>query len=393
MEYKNFDVSGPQDKITATEHDEKVFCVIEISRIGSWCSLGSDTAEYTTPSSFSGPFTLNTGCNSTTCGDPGGNVYTQTATFVDRYRQGIKIIFRPHGTIGQVWYIKIIDVIIQGIVLLAVSTQITKYIAMYACGTKSSIFSRYQSTPVNPDHVISRTAAMSAQKASQFFQTFNKQLKDGGRMDPTKLYDMLRIVLCQDLDDVQIAEVVKDVTQDALLNSGQLDIDEDEVPKPSVTQYTHFLADDECDLLNVITKYKKNHEGDPVAHALLGKMKAEKIAKLGQDGDGKEQMKQQQVEDLITQLRDPAAKEEHAMMFTNNYRQGAATLFRVSSRDNIVPPPPPVHRPPPVHPPPPPPATGAGVAAQLTTFPVVAPPPPPQQIVPPPPPPPGNNYS
>jgi len=47
MKYLNFDESdGDNTGITALEHGDKVRCIIEVSRQGKWCSLGSENVDF-----------------------------------------------------------------------------------------------------------------------------------------------------------------------------------------------------------------------------------------------------------------------------------------------------------------------------------------------------------
>jgi len=58
-----------------------------------------------------------------------GNVYVQTEEVMDRYRHGVKVIFRQHGRIGEVNPSAIINAFIQGVVLLGVATQFSTMVA------------------------------------------------------------------------------------------------------------------------------------------------------------------------------------------------------------------------------------------------------------------------
>lgn len=142
MEYMNFNVDKDSESgIAIDDWDKKVSCIVTISRIGSWCSMGSEAAAD----------------KSTTFTQVSGKVYAQKSKVLDRYRQGIKIIFRQHGSIGDLDPFKIVDAFIQGVVLLGVATNLTTLIAnntipgldwMLGLEDFAAIFSRYYATPV-----------------------------------------------------------------------------------------------------------------------------------------------------------------------------------------------------------------------------------------------------
>jgi len=132
--------------------------------------MGSEAIEFPTSTSYT---------------DAGNNIYTQESVMLDRYRQGIKVIFRPHGSIGKIDAFKIIDMIIQGVVLLGVASTLTTIIATnpYLASfidleSFSQIFARYYAVAIEGkgDAVTAKTAAKAATQASQFFRTFDPQM-------------------------------------------------------------------------------------------------------------------------------------------------------------------------------------------------------------------------
>merc|ERR1712086_189987 len=82
---------------------------------------------------------------------PGYDIYE--TNYIDRYRHGIKVLFQPHGQLGQVSMVKITETILQGVVLFGMATTITTFIASYLggyvfAGSFSKIFRNYQMTTV-----------------------------------------------------------------------------------------------------------------------------------------------------------------------------------------------------------------------------------------------------
>jgi hypothetical protein len=74
MEYMNYDQSADANTgIKYTDHSDKVACIITISRIGTWCSMGSEAVDY----AESPRFTHETGSSN-------GNMYVQETHFLDR---------------------------------------------------------------------------------------------------------------------------------------------------------------------------------------------------------------------------------------------------------------------------------------------------------------------
>jgi len=92
MEYKNFDVPGRDPFYT--DHEDEMYCVLTVSHIGSWESMGSESINFQVPISYTS--------NAST-----GVKYYDTK-LIDRYRQGI-----------------------NGVVLLGVATTIVTFVAKY----------------------------------------------------------------------------------------------------------------------------------------------------------------------------------------------------------------------------------------------------------------------
>ena len=138
-----------------------------------WESLGSESAEYTTPSNY--------------VQRTGSNIYDYETQLIDRYRQGIKVVFSPHGSIGQIdWYL-ILNQLLNGVVLLGVATKIVTFMAKYmlCClpGFEGfgAIFQRYQDTECRPNLVICRSASVAAATCAQFKRTFDPE--NTGKLD------------------------------------------------------------------------------------------------------------------------------------------------------------------------------------------------------------------
>ena len=170
------------------DHGKKVTCVVTVTRVGSWCSMGSEAVDFPTSPTFS---------------QDSGSLYTQEGEILDRYRQGIKIIFRQHGTIGVFSFFRVVDSLVQAIVLFSLVTRICTILASEgipdciwqsfptSCRAPSgyferlrhfaSVFKRYQSTPVDAEYATVRTAANAASRASVFFKTYDPALS--GRSD------------------------------------------------------------------------------------------------------------------------------------------------------------------------------------------------------------------
>jgi hypothetical protein len=218
MKYLNFnEVSEDATGIGLGEYDEKAVCIITVSRQGTWCSLGSENIDFTQTQTFT---------------QQTANVYTQEGVFLDRYRQGIKIISRTHGSIGQFDMFSIVNAIIQGLVLQHVATNGIP--GMTKLTTFAQIFGRFAAAPVDDHIVTTKTAAQAAVKCSQFFRAFDPSMS--GSMDETRMFDMLKVLLAADLSEEQIAEVVKDMRDCA-------DYDGDGVC--NVDEFIQFLTDDE----------------------------------------------------------------------------------------------------------------------------------------------------
>jgi len=236
MDYKNFDVDGIDTLDEGT--DDVMYCVMTPKHVGVWESLGSETAEYTTPSNY--------------VQRAGSNMYDYETQLIDRYRQGIKVSFSPHGSIGQVdWYL-IFNQLINGVVLIGVATKIVTFIAKYmmCClpGFEGfgAIFKRYQDAECRPNMVICRSATVAAATCSQFRRSFDPE--NTGKLDIKYLYDTLTKMFHKDLNPKQIAKLCKDIMNKADVNEDN-DIEVDE--------FVHFISADNCDLNNIIHKYEQ----------------------------------------------------------------------------------------------------------------------------------------
>jgi len=259
MDYRNYDVTG--EDAFYDDHDSKIYCVIKVEHIGSWASVGSESADFESPIRY----TQGT-----------GKMYTYNTVVVDRYRQGIKVIFSPHGSMGEVDVYAVINALLNGVVMLGVATSITTLVAKYCspCGGFMGVFRNFQDVECRPDHVIARTAAHASAQASNFIRAFDKGCT--GTLNQRMLFENIKTLCGEDLTDEQIAECVSDICAYA-------DVDND--GDVAVDEFTHFLAPDECDLMNVIAKYSKS-KGDPT--------KLEEINELEIDEHYKENMKKVQ---------------------------------------------------------------------------------------------------
>ena len=84
-----------------------------------------------------------------------GNVYVQTEEVMDRYRHGVKVIFRQHGSIGDLDPFAIINAIIQGVVLLGVATTLTTMVANDSIpGTTTYVTGQCVRVCVNPSFAV-----------------------------------------------------------------------------------------------------------------------------------------------------------------------------------------------------------------------------------------------
>jgi len=235
MDYRNYDVTG--EDAFYDNHDSKIYCVIKVEHMGSWASMGSESADFESPIRY----TQGT-----------GKMYTYNTVLVDRYRQGIKVIFSPHGSIGEVDTYAVINALLNGVVMLGIATSITTLVAKYCspCGGFMGVFKNFQDVECRPDHVIARTAAHASAQASNFIRAFDKGCT--GTLNQRMLFENIKTLCGEDLTDEQIAECVSDICSYA-------DVDND--GDVAVDEFTHFLAPDECDLMNVIAKYSKS-KGD-----------------------------------------------------------------------------------------------------------------------------------
>jgi len=206
---------------------------------------------------------------------------------------------------------KIMDSIIQGLVLLTLASTVTTLIATNGIPGLwledfAKIFYQYTASEVDDHKVPSRAAAVYAAKASQFFRTFDPSMT--GQLDTTRLFDMLKVLLGADLNDEQLAALVGDIHNNA-------DIDCDGVCM--VDEFVQFQNEDGCDLATVAGQYK-NRNGNP---ELLKEIEATKAnrkdiemdvreSQQQQLGALNEQMKLHRTHSSLTQRHDSEMKEE-----------------------------------------------------------------------------------
>jgi len=255
MDYKNFDVSG-EDGFLAWEHDDKIYCELTVQVTGVWASMGSESVSF-----------------------PNGIRYVQRAgtrkydydtTVVDRYRQGIQIMFMPHGSVGEIDGNAILTAILNGVVLMGLATTITTLVGkhVYPCDGFGSIFKKYQDTECHPEKALARSAAAAAFRVAQFDATLDPDCT--GEMDIRVMYENLRMMFGKDLTKEQIALLIKDLVYHS-------DLEGDKIVQ--VDEFTNFLSDDNCDLLNVVEHYRLM-EDDSLGVSEDGLTATEMLAKI-----------------------------------------------------------------------------------------------------------------
>jgi len=232
MDYKNYDVSG-EDGFLAWEHDDKIYCELTVEVTGTWASMGSESVSF--PNGIS--YNQRAGTNS----------YDYDTTVVDRYRQGIQVVFMPHGSIGEIDSNAILTAVLNGVVLMGMATTITTLVGkhIYKCDGFGSIFKKYQDTECDPLKTLARSAAAAAFRVAQFDATLDPDRT--GNLDIRVMYENLRMMFGKDLTKPQIALLVKDMIHHSDLEGDKM---------VAVDEFTNFISDDSCDLLNVVEHYK-----------------------------------------------------------------------------------------------------------------------------------------
>lgn len=259
-------------------------CIMRVRRKGDWTSYGSEVTDV-----------IESGQYKPSAGDYGSNdkIDIFTTKTVTRWHQGIKVVFHLHGKIGFFEMFYFMEVIVQAVVLMGVSTYVGKYWAIYglmglgmfipyfADGT-DEIFKRYQDTEVAPRKVIARTAANSALQVKAFLNHLDQGIEKKGKkftgnLSKVTLFRILQILygggLLQHLhaqrsgldpdemtatemrdhhlSEEQIAQVVWDISEMSQLDDPEDDLDFD----VDLEEFIHFIMDDSADLLSVIRKY------------------------------------------------------------------------------------------------------------------------------------------
>ena len=151
------------------------------------------------------------------------------------------MIYAAHGSVGVFNFTYFVNALVQGLVLLGASTQITKLLANYAfdCDGTSLVYSNNQNLNVSCPRAVARTAALAGLQTEQFFASLdpdhtadmssgrlfkNLRLMVGGNGKQDKGEDGVQSKLLG-LNDFQIAEVVRDVAREANLPSGSDEMD------------------------------------------------------------------------------------------------------------------------------------------------------------------------
>jgi len=93
-------------------------CIMTFKRLNDWTSLGVDPTHYKTPIDYYSA-------------TPKSKIVARTAEFVEAYRQGVKIVYSAHGKVGLFNPSYFLNVVVQALVLLGLSTQITRLAANY----------------------------------------------------------------------------------------------------------------------------------------------------------------------------------------------------------------------------------------------------------------------
>lgn len=254
MELVNYGQDASLGTSTDVFNTHNIACVLTITRQNDWTSLGVDVRDFKTPVRYREY--------------PGSSkmVYRETE-FVESYRQGVKVVYSTHGKVGVFNFNLFVNQLVQGLVLLTLSTEIAKFIARYCLfydGT-SQIFAGYQNTFCDKDRAVARTAALAGMQTTTFFSTLDPHRT--GDMSKLRLFKNLRVMLSsgnvdrqgdlyKGLTPAQIASMVRDVSIAANGPSGAGF--EDPV---SMDEFCYLTGDDCCDLYNLIDLYK-NDPGD-----------------------------------------------------------------------------------------------------------------------------------
>ena len=258
MELVNYGMAPELDKSQrAFDDTHDMACVVRIARQNDWASLGVDVVDYKTPNTYH-------------TDQPGSPVLSRHGEFVEVYRHGVKVIYSTHGKVGIFNLTYFLNTIVQALVLLGLSVQITKLIANYCLSWEgtSQIFSRYQNTNVDVNRAKARTAALAGMQVQQFFHSLDPQRR--GEMSQTKLFKNLQVMLggkerkigssSYSLNPEQIAAIVRDVCVAA---NGPPSTDHtitDDII--SMDEFCYLTGDDACDLL-VLAELYEYDDGDP----------------------------------------------------------------------------------------------------------------------------------
>jgi len=269
---------GMEDLVGATatylpwnmHHD--FICEITVERMGDWTSMGPRIVNFDKPATFS-----EAPINS--------NIKQRETVMIEQYAQTIQLVFLSTSDVAFYSFQLLFNKIIEGVVLLGVSVQVTKLIAnhfLQSSGT-SQIFSRYQNTEVNVKRAKARTAALAGLQTDHFFTSFDRDKT--GHMSNLQLFRNLRLVLGDPKDNTpggnesmndtamtltlsQIAMIVHDVSYEA--NKHGVDHQVEASERVSLNEYAFLTGDDSCSLHNLHDLYGNIPGNDEYLTYLMG---------------------------------------------------------------------------------------------------------------------------
>jgi len=239
-------------------------CIVTATHVGDWTSTGS------TLQSFQEGPELMTATNDS-------RIHERPSVIVVYFLQNVQLIFQTTNSVGAYSNALFLAKIIEGVVMLGIAVQITKFIAshfMHSDGV-SPIFQRYQNTQVSVKRARARTASLAGLQTDGFFDSFDK--KRTGHMSNRHLFNNLRLVMGdpkenspdgqESMNDTaltltleQIAEIVSDVAHQA--NKHGAEHQDAATEEVSLNEYMYLTGDDSCDL-SILFEIYKTKQGNP----------------------------------------------------------------------------------------------------------------------------------
>ena len=204
------------------------------------------------------------------------------------------------GKIGRFNFFMLVTELLQGVVLLSVATELTKYFVWFAFlndgnGT-SQTFRNYQCTPVLVKRAIARSAAKAAVSAHTFLASLDPRVT--GVMSRAKLFQTLQYAIgdCDAdgdtlaessnpgrLTDAQVARVVRDicVTAHGIQPDAPAEADDrthakEDLKAVYLDEFCHLISDDEADIHDLIDLYCDLPGDEDFLQLLLNETKVEK---------------------------------------------------------------------------------------------------------------------